>query len=68
MTDCIRAFNSYEEANVRLRDRIYIMRKHSAIYNQLSAPTFRPMLYYAWKESGYVIETDFKTFKNVLQV
>jgi len=57
-----------DQAVTRLNDRVFIMKMHSFIYNQLSSPRYRNMLLYAWKASGYSIDDDLPRFENVLQV
>ena len=37
----------------KLHDRFFIMKLHSVIYNQLSVEAYRPMLHYAWQNTGY---------------
>ena len=65
--DDIRSFSS-EDAISKLNDRVFIMRMHSFVYNQLSSPRFHNMLLHAWKALGYSIDDHIPSFKNVLQV
>ena len=59
----------YDEGNaVKLYDRIFILKLHSLIYNQFSAPQYQPMLRYAWKVSGYVSQDMPLPFRNVLDI
>ena len=44
------------------------MKLHSAIYNQLSAEAYRPMLPYAWQYAGYDIGEPVDNFTSVFDV
>ena len=43
-----------DDINIHLAERNNVIRLHSLIHNQMSAPTFVPMIRYAWFKSGYV--------------
>ena len=43
-----------DDINIHLAERNNVIRLHSLIHNQLSAPIFVPMIRYAWFKSGYV--------------
>ena len=43
-----------EDINLHLAERNNVVRLHSLIHNQLSAPIFVPMIRYAWFKSRYV--------------
>ncbi|KAJ4445959.1 hypothetical protein ANN_12645 [Periplaneta americana] len=64
--DCIRTLADNPELN--LGNRVFIMKMHSVIHNQLSAPVYRPMLQYSWQSADYVIPKQVSDFKNVIQV
>ena len=57
-----------EENAVKLHDRIFIFKLHSLIYNQLSAPSYQPMLRYSWTASEYVSQDMPLPFGNVLNI
>ena len=57
-----------EGKTVKLHDRIFTFKLHSLIYNQLSAPQYKPMLRYAWKASGYVSKDMPLPIRNVLDI
>jgi hypothetical protein len=42
-----------DDIDIHLAERKNIIRLHSLIHNQLSAPIFIPMIQYAWFKSGY---------------
>lgn len=65
--DDVRCFIG-DQAVTKLNDRVFIMKMHSFIYNQLSSSRYRKMLIYAWKASGYSIDDEVPSFENVLQV
>ena len=44
------------------------MKLHSVIYNQLSVKVYRPMLCYAWQNTGYVIGEPVDNFTGVTDV
>ena len=43
-----------DDINIHLAEQNNVIRFHSLIHNQLSAPIFVPMIRYAWFKSGYV--------------
>ena len=52
----------------KLHDRLFIVKLHSFIYNQLSAKAYRPMLRYAWQNAGYDIDESVDNFTGVTDV
>ena len=40
---------------LKFQDRLFIMKLHSVIYNQLTAAAYRSMLRYTWQNTGYGI-------------
>ena len=52
----------------KLHDRLFIMKLHSVIYNQLHAEAYRPMLRYARKNAGYDIGKPVDNFTGVIDV
>ncbi|KAJ4441030.1 hypothetical protein ANN_10879 [Periplaneta americana] len=66
IADCIRTLAENPELN--LGNRVFIMKMHSVIHNQLSAPVYRPMLQYSWQSACYVNPEQVLDFKNVIQV
>ncbi|KAJ4450662.1 hypothetical protein ANN_02091 [Periplaneta americana] len=57
-----------ENPDLNLENPVFIMKMHSVIHNQLSAPVYRPMLQYSWQSAGYVNPEQVSDFKNVIQV
>ena len=57
-----------DKPQVTVHDRYFIIRLHSVIYNQLSAPRYRPMLTYAWQRSSYEVDIPVASFDNVITV
>lgn len=54
---------------VKPKDRLFIIKMHSIVYNQLQAPIYRPMLLYAWRKPGYDTTSDVpEKFLSVLEV
>ena len=68
ITDYLRARNTYYDTSLQLASRKFIMRKHSAIYDQFCSPKFSSMLLYAWKSAGYNIGCHIESFKNVYDI
>ncbi|KAJ4445334.1 hypothetical protein ANN_07139 [Periplaneta americana] len=66
ITDCVRTLAENPELN--LGNRVFIMKMHSVIHNQLSAPVYRPMLQYSWQSAGYVNREQDSDFRKVIQV
>ena len=52
----------------KLHDRLFTMKFHSVIYNQLSAEAYKTVLRYAWQNAGYVIGEPVDSFKGVIDV
>ncbi|KAJ4447258.1 hypothetical protein ANN_09262 [Periplaneta americana] len=57
-----------ENPELNLENRVFIMKMHSVIHNQLSAPVYRPMLQYSWQLVGYVNPEQVSDFKNLIEV
>ena len=53
---------------LNLRDRIFILKMHAVVFNQLSAPVYRKMLQYAWIKSGYHMDHLDTSFQNVIDI
>jgi len=53
---------------MNLHDRYFIIKMRSVIYNQLSAPIYKPMLKYAWQKARYNIGSVILSFDNVISV
>lgn len=54
--------------DLKLNDRIFIMKMHSVVYNQFASPTLLNMRVYAWEKSGYTVDKSTrKCFVNVNQ-
>lgn len=54
------------EWEIELKDRNQIIKLHSLIHNQLSAPIFRNMIIYSWFRSGYL--TPHFPFKDISEI
>ena len=52
----------------KFESRFFIMKSHSAIYNQLSAESYRPMLRYAWQNAGYNTGEPVDNFTSIIDV
>ena len=48
-------------------NRLFFIKVHSLVHNQLTAESFSPMLKYAWYKSGYCV-TDPGKFENVNEI
>jgi hypothetical protein len=53
-----------DNISIDLKERNNIIKLHSLIHNQLSAPSFQPMIKYSWYKAGY-FEQHPGRFKNV---
>lgn len=55
--------------SIKPKDRLFLIKMHSIVYNQLQSILYRPMLVYAWRKPGYDTPEEVPAeFKSVLEI
>lgn len=49
---------SLDNINIDTKSRNFILKMHSLIHNQFSAPNFEELIKYSWKKAGYDVQSE----------
>lgn len=65
--DAVRHKFFIEGSEIKLKDRVFIMKMHSIAYHQFNAPILKDMILFAWQKSGYATPMHIHKFQGILQ-